>query len=282
MAGVTEKADVEMHGRAANAATYVVLGAAALIALAPFFFLLVTALTHTYTEQVKISEIAHPTAANFRDIFTQTKFGRWLFNSFVVAIATTILVLVIDSLAGYAFAKKKFAGRDVIFFMLLATLMIPVPVTILPTFLLATRLGVIDSYYALILPAVAVPIGVFMMRQFIKTIPSELEEAARIDGLGDLAIYWRIILPLSLPALALLGFYTFFLQWSSLLWPLLVATSDRSRTIPPGLATLFGQYVSNYGMISAGAVLSIVPMVVVFVLLARQLARGLVSRSVKG
>jgi multiple sugar transport system permease protein len=274
--------EIGTHGKAANVWTYVVLGAAALIALAPFFFLLVTALTHTYTQQVKISEIAHPTAANFRDIFSQTKFGRWLFNSFVVSIATTILVLVIDSLAGYAFAKKRFAGRDVIFFMLLTTLMIPIPVTILPTFLLATRLGVIDSYYALILPAVAVPIGVFMMRQFIKTIPSELEEAARIDGLGDLGIYWKIILPLSLPALALLGFYTFFLQWSSLLWPLLVATSDRSRTIPPGLATLFGQYVSNYGMISAGAILSIIPMVVVFALLAPQLARGLVSRSVKG
>jgi multiple sugar transport system permease protein len=278
----TAHAEVGSHGRWATIGTYAVLVAASLLALAPFFFLFVTALTHTYTEQVKISELAHPTGANFRDIFTHTKFGHWLLNSFIVALATTFLVLVVDSLAGYAFAKRRFAGRDVIFFMLLATLMIPIPVTILPTFLLATRLGLIDSYTALVLPAVAVPIGVFMMRQFIKTIPSELEEAARIDGLGDVAIIWKIILPLSLPALALLGFYTFFLQWSSLLWPLLVATSDNSRTIPPGLATLFGQYVSNYGMISAGAVLSIVPMVIVFLLLARQLARGLVSRSVKG
>ena len=114
--------------------------------------------------------------------------------------------------------------------MLLATLMIPLPVTILPLFLLATHLGLIDSYWGLILPAVAVPVGVFMMRQFIKTIPSELEEAARIDGLSDLAIYWRIILPLSMPALALLGFYMFFFQWTSLLWPLVVTTSDNSRT----------------------------------------------------
>jgi multiple sugar transport system permease protein len=129
---------------------------------------------------------------------------------------------------------------------------------------------------------VAVPIGVFMMRQFIKTIPSELEEAARIDGLGDLAIYWKIILPLCVPALALLGFFTFFLQWTSLLWPPLVATSDHTRTVPPGLATLVGQYITNYGQISAGAVLSILPMVLVFVVLGRQLARGLVSRSVKG
>ena len=270
------------QARTADIVTYAVLSVAAIASLAPFFFLLVTALTHTYSQQVKIGEIRHPTIANFKDIFTQTEFGRWLFNSFIVASVSTLLVLVIDSLAGYAFAKKRFAGRDVIFFMMLATLMIPIPVTILPTFLLATNLGLIDSYTALVLPAVAVPIGVFMMRQFIKTIPSELEEAARIDGLGDLAIYWRIILPLSLPALALLGFYTFFLQWSSLLWPLLVATSDNSRTIPPGLATLVGQYVTNYGMISAGAVLSIIPMVVVFMLLARHLARGLVSRTVKG
>lgn len=270
------------HRRAADAATYVVLVVAAVLALAPFFFLLVTALTKTYSQQVKVSEIRHPTFSNFTAIFEQTEFGRWMVNSFVVAVVTTVLVLFIDSLAGYAFAKKKFLGRDAIFFLLLATLMIPVPVTILPTFLLATRLGLIDSYYALILPAVAVPIGVFMMRQFIKTIPSELEEAARIDGLSDFMIYLKIILPLSVPPLALLGFFTFFLQWSSLLWPLLVATSDKSRTLPPGLATLVGQYITNYGMISAGALLSIVPMILVFLLLARQLARGLVSRTVKG
>jgi multiple sugar transport system permease protein len=273
---------IRAHGRSTTVATYVVLTVAALMAIVPFFFLMVTALTHTYVEQVSLSALAHPTFANFTDIFTQTSFGRWLLNSFIVATATTVLVLAVDSLAGYAFAKKRFAGRDVLFYMLLSTQMIPIPVTILPLFLLATRLGLIDSYYALILPAVATPIGVFMMRQFIKTIPSELEEAARIDGLGDLAIYWKIILPLSVPALALLGFFIFFLQWTSLLWPLLVATSDHSRTLPPGLATLVGQYITNYGMVSAGAVLSIIPMVIVFMLLARQLARGLVSRTVKG
>jgi multiple sugar transport system permease protein len=279
---VAGKAAIRAHGRPATVGTYVVLSIAAVAAIAPFFFLLVTAFTHTYVEQVAISKLAHPTLANFRDIFSQTPFGRWLINSFVVAAATTVLVLFVDSLAGYAFAKKKFVGRDVVFFMLLSTQMIPIPVTILPLFLLATRMGLIDSYYALVLPAVAVPIGVFMMRQFIKTIPSELEEAARIDGLGDLAIYWKIILPLCIPALALLGFFTFFASWTSLLWPLLVATSDHSRTIPPGLASLVGQYITNYGQISAGAVLSIIPMVLVFVLLARQLARGLVSRTVKG
>ncbi len=276
------KTGIRAHGRSSRVATYVVLSIAAFLSIAPFFFLLVTALTHTYVEKVAIGKLAHPTLVNFRDIFSQTPFGRWLLNSFIVATATTVLVLFVDSLAGYAFAKKKFAGRDVIFFTLLATAMIPIPVTILPLFLLATRLGLIDSYYALVLPVVAVPIGVFMMRQFIKTIPSELEEAARIDGLGDLAIYWKIILPLSVPALALLGFFIFFLQWTSLLWPLLVATSDHSRTLPPGLATLVGQYITNYGMISAGAVLSIIPMVLVFIVLARQLSRGLVSRTVKG
>jgi multiple sugar transport system permease protein len=277
-----DSTQIRTHGRGATVGTYVALAVAAVVAIAPFFFLMVTALTHTYVEQVAIGELRHPTLANFEDIFTQTSFGRWLLNSFIVAIATTVLVLFIDSLAGYAFAKRRFLGRDVIFFVLLSTLMIPIPVTILPLFLLATHLGLIDSYYALVLPAVAVPIGVFMMRQFIKTIPSELEEAARIDGLGDLAIYWKIILPLCVPSLALLGFYTFFTQWTALLWPLLVATSDHTRTIPPGLATLVGQYITNYGMVSAGAVLSIIPMVLVFLVLARQLARGLVSRSIKG
>lgn len=273
---------IRSHGRATTIGTYVVLIAASLMAIVPFFFLFVTGLTHTYTEQVDLGKLAHPTLANFTDIFSQTSFGRWFVNSAIVAVATTVLVLFVDSLAGYAFAKKKFVGRDVIFFLLLSTAMIPIPVTILPLFLLATHMGLIDSYYALVFPAVAVPIGVFLMRQFIKTIPSELEEAARIDGLGDFAIYWKIILPLCVPALALLGFFTFFSQWTSLLWPLLVATSDHTRTIPPGLATLVGQYITNYGMVSAGAILSIIPMVIVFVLLASQLARGLVSRSVKG
>jgi multiple sugar transport system permease protein len=282
MAPVVNKPVIRSHGRSTTVVTYVVLVLAAFISIAPFFFLLVTALTHTYVEKVSIGKLAHPTLANFTDIFSQTSFGRWFLNSLIVALSTTVVVLFVDSLAGYAFAKKKFAGRDVIFFLLLATAMIPIPVTILPLFLLATRMGLIDSYYALIFPAVAVPIGVFLMRQFIKTIPTELEEAARIDGLGDLAIYWKIILPLCVPALALLGFFTFFSQWTALLWPLLVATSDHTRTIPPGLATLVGQYITNYGMVSAGAVLSIIPMVLVFVLLASRLSRGLVSRSVKG
>jgi multiple sugar transport system permease protein len=273
---------IRAHGRGTTFATYGVLTFAALVAAAPLFFLFVTALTHTYVQHVAISKLAHPTFANFHDIFSQTRFGRWLFNSFIVAAATTIIVLFVDSLAGYAFAKKRFAGRDVLFFMLLATLMIPLPVTILPLFLLANHLGLIDSYWGLILPVVAVPVGVFMMRQFIKTIPSELEEAARIDGLSDLQIYWRIILPLSKPALALLGFYMFFFQWTSFLWPLVVTSSDHSRTAPPGLATLVGQYITNYGMLSAGAILSIVPMVIVFVLLSRQISMGLVARTVKG
>jgi ABC-type glycerol-3-phosphate transport system permease component len=195
----------------------------------------------------------------------------------------TISILFLDSLAGYAFAKKRFRGREAFFLVLLSTLMVPLPVTLLPTFLLANRLGLIDTYQALILPGLAYPVGVFMMRQFIQTIPSELEDAARIDGMTDFGIYARVILPLCIPGLAVLGLFTFMTSWSAFLWPLIVATSDRSRTIPPGLATIPGQYNTDWGLATAATVCSMIPMLVIFLAFQRYLRQGIIGgRGAKG
>lgn len=268
---------------AKDAATYLALAIAGVIAAGPIVYLVATSLKQTYTRTVDLTVFWNPSFVNYYNVWFVHPFRKWMINSLVVAAVVTILILLLDSLAGYAFAKKRFRGKEGFFLVLLSTLMVPLPVTLLPTFLLANRLGLIDTYQALILPALAYPVGVFMMRQFIQTIPSELEDAARIDGMTDLGIYARVILPLCVPGLAVLGLFTFMTSWSAFLWPLIVATSDRSRTIPPGLATIPGQYNTDWGLATAATVCSMIPMLVIFLLFQRYLRQGISSgRGAKG
>lgn len=279
--------NVPMHpnrGRAIkDAFTYLALSLAGIAAAGPVIYLLATSLKQTYSRLVPLSVLWHPSWVNYHAVWFVHPFRKWMVNSLVVAIVATVLIVFIDSLAGYAFARKRFRGRDMLFMLLLSTLMVPLAVTLLPTFLLANRLGLVDSYQALILPALAYPVGVFMMRQFIQTIPSELEDAARIDGMSDLGIYFRVILPLCIPGLAVLGLFTFLTQWSSFLWPLIVATSDRSRTIPPGLATIPGQYNTDWGLATAATISSMIPMLIIFALFQRYLRQGFAGgRTTKG
>lgn len=284
---MVSSANVPMHPNRAraikDALTYLALSLAGLVAAGPVVYLLATSFKQTFSRMVSLSVLWNPSLVNYQAIWTEHPFRKWMVNSLVVAIVATVLILFIDSLAGYAFARKRFRGRDALFMLLLSTLMIPLAVTLLPTFLLANRLGLIDSYQALILPALAYPVGVFMMRQFIQTIPSELEDAARIDGMSDLGIYFRVILPLCVPGLAVLGLFTFLTQWSAFLWPLIVATSDRSRTIPPGLATIPGQYNTDWGLATAATVSSMIPMLIIFALFQRYLRQGFAGgRTTKG
>jgi multiple sugar transport system permease protein len=263
--------------------TYFSLAVAGLVAVGPIVYLLATSLKETYMRIVDLSVFLHPTLANYRNVWFVQPFGKWMVNSLVVTVSVTLLVLFIDSLAGYAFAKKRFRGRDTIFLVLLATLMVPAPVTLLPTFLLVNRLGMVDTYPVLIFPPLAFPVGVFLMRQFIQTIPSELEDAARIDGMSEFGIYLRVILPLSIPGLAVLGLFTFMVQWGSFLWPLVVATSNHTRTVPPGLATFFGQYNIDWGLATAATLSSMVPMLVIFLVFQRYLTQGITGgRAAKG
>ncbi len=263
--------------------TYLALSLAALMAAGPVVYLLATSFKQTYSRMVPLSVIWSPSWVNYHTIWFDHPFKKWMVNSLVVAIIATLVILFLDSLAGYAFARKKFRGKEMLFILLLSTLMIPLAVTLLPTFLLANSLNLTDSYQALILPALAYPVGVFMMRQFIQTIPSELEDAGRIDGMSDLGIYFRVILPLCIPGLAVLGLFTFLTQWSAFLWPLIVATSDRSRTIPPGLATIPGQYNTDWGLATAATVSSMVPMLIIFAIFQRYLRQGFAGgRTTKG
>jgi ABC-type glycerol-3-phosphate transport system permease component len=268
---------------AKNGLTYLALAIAGVIAAGPIVFLLATSVKETFTTSVDLSALWHPTFVNYHDVWFVHPFKKWMVNSLIVGTAVTVLILFVDSLAGYAFARKRFRGREGLFILLLSTLMIPLPVTLLPTFLLANRLNWIDTYQALILPGVAYPVGVFMMRQFIQTIPAELEDAARIDGMSDFGIYFRVILPLCVPGLAVLGLFTFMSQWGSFLWPLVISTSDHTRTIPPGLATIPGQYNTNWGLATAATVSSMIPMLMIFLVFQRYLRQGIAGgRSTKG
>lgn len=258
-----------------DALTYIVLSIAGVATAGPIVYLLATSLKETYTRTVDLSVFLHPTLINYYNVWFTHPFRKWMVNSLVVAVVVTAAILLLDSLAGYAFAKKRFPAREPLFLLFLATLMVPLPVVLLPTFLLVDRLKLVDTYAALILPALALPVGVFMMRQFIQTIPSELLDAGRIDGMSELGLYLRIILPLSVPGLAVLALFTFMTQWGSLLWPLLVATSDSTRTIPPGLATFPGQYNTDWGLATAATVSSIVPMLACFLALQRYLRQGI-------
>jgi multiple sugar transport system permease protein len=280
---VVEPGANRMRRAIKDAFTYLSLVIAGAVAAGPIVYLVATSLKQTYTRTVDLSVLWNPSLVNYYNVWFVHPFRQWMINSLVVASIVTVSILFIDSLAGYAFAKKRFRGREAFFLVLLSTLMVPLPVTLIPTFLLANRLGLIDTYQALILPGLAYPVGVFMMRQFIQTIPSELEDAARIDGMSDFGIYARVILPLCVPGLAVLGLFTFMTSWSAFLWPLIVATSDRSRTIPPGLATIPGQYNTDWGLATAATVCSMIPMLVIFLAFQRYLRQGITGgRGAKG
>ncbi len=207
--------------RRGHLAGYVTLLIVSLFCLGPFVFLLATSLSTLHTRTVSLRVLLHPSSNNYHTLFAQTGYGHWIRNSLIVAVSVTLLVLFVDSLAGYVFAKRRFRGREFVFFSLLATLMVPLPVTLLPSFLLMVHFNAINTYQALVLPGIATPLGVFLMRQFIESIPDEIDEAARLDGLSTFKIYWKIILPLSVPALAVLALFPFPFQWPTLLWPLI-------------------------------------------------------------
>lgn len=219
---------------------------------------------------------------NYKIAWHSLPFGRFFLNSIFIAICVTFGQVVTSSLAAYAFARLEFPGRDKIFFAYLATLMIPMHVTMIPMFVIIRKLGWIDSYKALIFPAMFTAYGTFMLRQFFMTIPKELEEAATIDGCSRLGIYWNVILPLSLPALATLSTFTFLDTWNSFIWPLIVTVSNEMKTLPVGLATLQGQYLTDWTVLMAGSVIVIIPVLVVFIFNQRFFVKGIVMTGLKG
>lgn len=223
----------------------------------------------------------HPTFANFVAIFQQLPFGRYLLNSVLVAAIVVAGVLVVSAMGGYAFSKFQFPGREVLFILMLASLMVPFQVRMIPLYLISIKLRLVDTLLGVAFPWLFDAFGIFLMRQFIHTIPSELMEAARIDGAGELRIFGQIVLPLIKPALAALGIFTLVGNWEEFLWPLIVTSSDASRTIPVGLQRFSEQYMSNIHWQMAGAVVAVAPLIVAFFFFQRQFIQGITLTGLK-
>ncbi|MCC6455837.1 MAG: carbohydrate ABC transporter permease [Caldilineaceae bacterium] len=225
-----------------------------------------------------------PTLQNFRKIFADPllPLGRWMLNSLVVALVGTPIIVFVSSLSGYAFARLEFPGRDMLFSVLLFSLMIPAAITLIPSFLLLRDLHLLDTFHAIWWPAAASVTGIFLMRQHFYSIPNELEDAARVDGAGRFRIYWQICLPLVRGALVALAIFSFLSLWNDLFWPLIVLTNQTKLTLPIGLVVLQqGSYVQR-GLAFAGAFIATVPALIFYAFFQRQIITGITTTGMAG
>jgi multiple sugar transport system permease protein len=219
---------------------------------------------------------------NYTEVLRQAPFTRWFMNTVIVTTATVVGNVILCALAGYAFARIKFWGREVVFLLVLATLMVPLQVVIIPTFIIVKDLHLIDTLGALIVPNLVEAFGIFMLRQFFRTLPIELEEAARIDGASRLGVLFKIVLPLSGPALATLAVIQFTWTWNDFLWPLVAIFSPQNYTLQLGLATFQGAHQSNTNLLMAANVMAVLPVLLLFFLAQRYFIRGIATTGLKG
>lgn len=255
------------------------------ISLFPMYWLFVNALTPIYASP-PLTPILWPAFKldNIQRLLTQGSpyYLRWMLNSLVIAIAVTAWHIVFDSMAGYAFAKRRFPGREVLFWLILSTLMIPPQVTLIPLYLITQRMGLLDSPFAIILPGTAAAFGIFLMRQYIQTLPSELIEAARMDGCSEPRIFFSIILPLCKPAVAALAIFSFVRVWNDFLWPLIAMIKPQNYTLTVGIANMQGEFMTDFGILFAAAALAALPMIAFFLLFQKYFLEGVRMGAVKG
>lgn len=257
------------------------LGAMAMIL--PYYWMALTSIKpfdeiHTYPPRFYVQ---HPTWKPYLDLFRLLPMGRSLLNSLFVATTVTASNVFFCSLAGYAFAKLRFPGRETIFLLFLCSMMIPWQVNLIPGFVIIHKLGWLNTFRALIVPNLAGAFGIFLCRQYIMSIPNDLVEAARIDGCTEFGIYRRIIFPIIKPALATLAIFTFLAQWNSFVWPLVIIHSSEMRTVPLIITVLNGQFGANFAMIMAGAVVVTLPMIAIFLVFQRQFIKGVVLTTIR-
>lgn len=262
-------------GQASWRAVALVLGA--LVMLFPLYWMLVTAFSaqSDVTGGPLRAWPENPTLDGFRRADEALPFGTFYVNSVLIAVVAMALSISLNLLAGYVLAKYRFRGRQVVFLLILSTLMIPVQVVMVPQFQLVAELGWVDSYWAVIIPRAAEAFGIFLCRQFMLGIPDEVIEAARVDGAGHVRIFWSIVLPLCRPLIAVLVILTFMYRWNEFAWPLIVLNDQQLFTVPIGLAFLQGQYATDYPALMGMALLSALPILVVFALFQRQFVQGM-------
>ncbi len=265
--------------------SYILLTIGAVSMLVPFFWMLIT----SFMSSGQIFSyppvlIPHPFyPENYSNVAKTIPLTKYFFNSAFIAVVTTIGQVIISSMAAYAFARLNFKYREPLFLILLATMMVPPQVNIVPLFFVMRELHWIDTYQALIIPGLFGGFGVFLLRQWFKTLPAELEDAAKIDGCNPFHTYWKIALPLAMPAVATLGIFTFITTWNSFMWPLIVTNSDYMRTLPVGLAIFKGSFreTTEWGQLMACAVISVIPVIGVFLLGQKYFIKGIMMGGIK-
>jgi multiple sugar transport system permease protein len=267
-----------------GAGTYIALAIGLILMIIPFLWMAISAIKPE-AEIRRVPPTLWPesvTTANFDELFTRLDFTTYFINSIVVAGAVTLGNMVFCSMLGYALAKLDFRGKKALFAIVLGTLMIPGVVTFVPLFVLTVNLGLANTLTGMALPFLAGPFGVFLMRQYILSLPDELIQAARIDGAGELRIFFSVIMPLCWPALATLGILTFLSSWNNFLWPLVVATNEEKYTLPVALALYaVGQNATQYGLLLAGSVVTVIPVIAVFLFLQRHIMQGISMTGIK-
>lgn len=264
---------------------YLLLGLASLITVLPFFWLVTTALKGPTDAVFSLPPQwlpREPTLRNFGRVWEQLQLWRFFINSLIVAVSTVLLNVTVSALAAYPLAKMRFAGREPIFYLLLATLIVPAELTYIPSYILAVQVfNYYDTLWALIFPSVFSAFNIFLLRQAFQTVPSDLIDAARIDGASELRIWWGVLLPTVRPSLATAAVFTAVTSWNALLWPSLMLRSRELYTLPVGLTLLRGMFSSDFRLIAAGAILAIIPMLITFVFAQRYFVSGL-GGAVKG
>ncbi|MEU9835770.1 carbohydrate ABC transporter permease [Streptosporangium sp. NPDC048047] len=256
------------------------LAVLSVLTVSPFVAMLVVALSPAGRPTLPRQWPSSLTLDNITRVLESSGFITWTVNSLVYAVVSVVVILLTSSMAGYAFAKKRFPGREAMFWTFLATMMVPFQATLIPTFVLVNSLDGVDTFWGLIVPTLANAQAVFLMRQFILDLPDELFEAAKVDGASEWRVYWTIVLPLTRPVLATLGVFVFLWHWNDFLWPLVVGQSDATRTLTVGLSTLRTEEV-QLSVLMASAAVSVVPCLLVFFLLQRYLVNSIAMTGLK-
>lgn len=287
MTAPTVTAPARRPGRVRGPLLYTVASLGLLVMAAPFLWMALSAFKRKkdLTASPPVWIPSHWTLVNFRDLLHQLDMARYFMNSLTVAVLVTVCNLLFCSMLGYALAKLQFTGRSKVFGIVLAALMVPGNLLVLPLYVLMTKLNLIDTYAGLVLPFAAGAFGVFLMRQFMQSIPDELLEAARIDGAGEWYIFWRIVLPLVKPALATLTIFTFLGSWNNFVWPLIATNDPGKYTLPVALATFANDpnrtVGGGNGMLMAGSLLVVLPVLLVFAVLQRHFTQGIATAGLK-
>jgi len=264
---------------------YVVMSIIAVVTIGPFLWLLSTAMKSS-SENIFAYPPSlipkHPTIKYFIEVWSAVPIARYFVNSSLVAAFTVGLNLIVSALAAYPLARMKFKGKNIIFYAIIGTMMVPFQILMIPLYIFSTKIGLINSYPGLIFPVAVKAFGIFLLRQAFLAIPRELEDSAYIDGCNSFDIWWRILLPLVKPALATVAIFTFMNSWSRFMWPLIVIDDPQYFTLPLGISYLSGIFSANWRLIASGSLISIIPIIIIFLFMQRHFIEGAMSGAVKG